>query len=139
MIRVVIDTNILVSAFINPRGAPAQLFRLVLSGDVVLCADGRILDEYYEVLRRPRFAFPKSEVDDILAFLDQEAEKVAAPPAGKLTADPFDQVFIDVALAARAQYIITGNLKHFKGLGKAGVEAVSPLKFLELLRAAQAG
>jgi uncharacterized protein len=53
--RIVLDTNVLVSAFLNPSGAPSQVLTLVLAGELKLLFDRRILDEYAEVLARPRF------------------------------------------------------------------------------------
>ena len=54
MIRVVLDTNIIVSALLQPSGAPAQVFVLALGGALQLCVCGRIYAEYEQVLRRPR-------------------------------------------------------------------------------------
>jgi PIN domain len=62
MILVVIDTNILVSALLQPEGLPAAVFMLVLSGDVQLCISEAIFAEYDEVIRRPRL---KRSVDVI--------------------------------------------------------------------------
>ena len=67
MIRVVLDTNILISALLNPQGAPAQLFLLtILEPDTQLCVSGDIYAEYEEVIRRPRFRRSESEIAAIL-------------------------------------------------------------------------
>ena len=50
--RIVLDTNVLVSAFLNPNGTPAQLLTLVLAGELKLLFDERIMAEYAEVLAR---------------------------------------------------------------------------------------
>jgi putative PIN family toxin of toxin-antitoxin system len=63
MIRVVLDTNIIVSALLQPLGPPAQIFVLALGGSIRLCVSGRIYAEYEEVIRRPRF----KRADDIIA------------------------------------------------------------------------
>jgi putative PIN family toxin of toxin-antitoxin system len=55
MIRVVIDTNILVSALLQPSGLPAQVFVLALGGSIQLCVSGEVYAEYEEVISRPRF------------------------------------------------------------------------------------
>jgi hypothetical protein len=55
MIRVVIDTNILVSALLQPSGLPAQVIVLALSGSVQMCVSGDVYAEYEEVISRPRF------------------------------------------------------------------------------------
>jgi putative PIN family toxin of toxin-antitoxin system len=55
MIRVVIDTNILVSALLQPSGLPAQVFVLALGASIQLCVSGEVYAEYEEVISRPRF------------------------------------------------------------------------------------
>jgi putative PIN family toxin of toxin-antitoxin system len=131
MTRLVLDTNVLVSALLNPRGAPAQVLRLVLAGEIGLCVDERILQEYYDVLTRPRFGFPVSDVNDLLAFLHEGSEVFTAVPARTISPDPYDQVFVEVALASGVSHLITGNPRHFRGLEKFGVRVVSPKQFLE--------
>jgi predicted nucleic acid-binding protein len=54
MIRVVLDTNIIVSALLQPLGPPAQVFLLAISGSIRLCMSGDVYAEYEEVIRRPR-------------------------------------------------------------------------------------
>jgi putative PIN family toxin of toxin-antitoxin system len=55
MIRVVLDTNIIVSALLQPLGPPAQLLVLALAGSIQLCVSGSVYAEYEEVISRPRF------------------------------------------------------------------------------------
>lgn len=56
MIRVVLDTNILISALLQPQGLPARTFVLVLAGTTTqLCVSGDVYAEYEEVIRRPKF------------------------------------------------------------------------------------
>jgi putative PIN family toxin of toxin-antitoxin system len=55
MIRAVLDTNIIVSALLQPSGPPARIFLLAVSGPVQLCVSGNVYAEYEEVIRRPRF------------------------------------------------------------------------------------
>lgn len=57
MIRIVLDTNVLLSALLNPQGAPAQVLLLtVLEPDIQLCVSDEIFAEYEEVLHRPKFS-----------------------------------------------------------------------------------
>jgi len=70
MIRVDIDTNILVSALLQPLGLPAQVFVLAISGSVQLCLSGEVYAEYEEVISRPRF--------------QRDGETIAAPSASSL-------------------------------------------------------
>ena len=53
--KVVLDTNVLVSAFLSPSGNAARILRLIIQGDVLIVLNESILAEYYEVLKRPKF------------------------------------------------------------------------------------
>jgi|ERR1700689_712283 putative PIN family toxin of toxin-antitoxin system len=67
MIRVVLDTNILISALLSPQGQPAQVFLMtILDPDMQLCVSGNIFAEYEEVIRRPRFNRSDSEIATVL-------------------------------------------------------------------------
>lgn len=129
--RIVLDTNVLVSAFLSPDGAPAQVLTLVLGGEVDLLFDARILAEYEEVLARPRFKLDADDVAEVLRQLEAEGERIAAAPVERQLPDPDDQPFLEVALAGRADAIVTGNPRHFpRGLG---VDVLSPRALLERL------
>jgi uncharacterized protein len=69
VIRVVLDTNVIVSALLKPDGPPAQIVLLVLSGNLQLCVSGTIYAEYEEVLRRPRFQFTDRTITGILGAI----------------------------------------------------------------------
>src|SRR5579862_2036100 len=74
MTRVVLDTNVLVAALLNPRGAPAQVLLLAISEpDIQLCASGVIFIEYEEVLRRPLFHRSESEIQNALRTVRENA------------------------------------------------------------------
>jgi len=126
-LRVVVDTNVLVSRTLTPGGAPARVVDLVIGGQVVACYDRRILDEYRAVLSRPRFGFGPAAVDSLVTFFTSEGLAVIPPPAPLHLPDESDRPFAEVALAAGA-WLVTGNLKHFPGLDR----AVSPTAFLKI-------
>jgi len=65
---IVLDTNVLVSAILQPRGKPAAVLDLVLTSQVLLAYDRRIMMEYREVLHRPKFKFDKKHVETVLSF-----------------------------------------------------------------------
>lgn len=110
--KVVIDTNILVSAFYSTDGTPARLLSLVISGQLTLCFDSRILVEYRDVLLRPRFGFEHSDVESLLVFFEQIGFSVVAPPIQQEFIDEDDKKFYEVAVFCDAK-LVTGNLKHF--------------------------
>jgi putative PIN family toxin of toxin-antitoxin system len=67
MIRVVLDTNVFVSALLSPQGAPARIFLTAIAGrDLQLCISGEIYAEYEEVIRRPRFLREPGEIEAAL-------------------------------------------------------------------------
>ena len=129
--RIVLDTNVLVAALLSPHGAPAAILQLILSGAAVLRFDARIISEYREVLRREKFGFDRKLTDDLLGFLESEGELVASVPLDLLLPDPSDAMFLEVGSAGSADYIVTGNLKHFPVRRRRGLVVVSPREFLD--------
>lgn len=128
--RIVLDTNAIVSGLLNPEGNPGRIVDLLLAGEVTLLVDDRILAEYRAVLRRSKFRLDSADVSDFLDFLEAESERVAAPPLGLKLPDESDRAFLEVALAARADSLVTGNIRHFRlaHLGPLVVE--SPAEFV---------
>jgi putative PIN family toxin of toxin-antitoxin system len=108
-VRIVLDTNVLVSALLTPQGLPAQILLLALAGDLTLLFDERILEEYREVLHRPRFAIPRDQLAEILEQLEADGELVATTPVTAALPDPDDRPFIEVAMSGRADALVTGN------------------------------
>lgn len=109
---VVIDTNILVSALWSKNGAPARVVSMVISGAFVPCYDYRILNEYQEVLRRPKFDFTEGEIKPLLEWFEKNGRSVVAEPLEESFVDEADKKFYEVAKFCRAK-LITGNMKHF--------------------------
>ena len=113
MIRVVLDTNILVSALLQPLGPPARVFWLATSGVVQLCMSGDIFAEYEEVIRRPRFRRSDDVIEEALLTIREKAFWVRPTESLRKCADPDDDVFLECAYAAQAHYLVTGNIKDF--------------------------
>lgn len=129
--RIVLDTNVLVSALINPHGSPGRVLDLVLSRQVTLLLDDRIFAEYRAVLYRPEFMFPGHYVLDLLDFLGRSSERVQAMALPIALPDPDDVKFIEVAASAMADALVTGNLKHFPARQRHGVRVFNPRQWLE--------
>lgn len=91
----VLDTNVLVSGLLNPHGPPGRIVDLLLAGSLQLLFDDRILDEYREVLLRPRFGFAPEEVTALLDLLVAEGEPVLAEALGLELSDPGDVPFLE--------------------------------------------
>lgn len=132
--RMVLDTNVLVSGLLSPFGAPGEIVRLVSSGMVSLAYEVRILAEYREVLRRPAFPFSCGQVEALLEQIRTGGLLVGARPLPAPLPDPDDEVFLAVALAGAARYLVTGNPRHYPAKSRQGVHVVSPSEFLACYR-----
>ena len=129
--KVVMDTNVLVSGMINPAGAPGRLVDMIRAGTLQLVVDDRILAEYADVLRRPgmRPYFTTKDTEAILDFLYRDAEHALATICIAGLADPDDAPFLEVALAAKVP-LITGNKRHFPVEKHSGCTVLSPGEFI---------
>jgi putative PIN family toxin of toxin-antitoxin system len=133
-LRIVLDTNVIASGLLSPFGPPGEIVRMVSSGMLVLCLDARLLAEYDEVLARPKFGFEPDSVAAFLDYVDFKSEVVASRPLGHPLPDPDDEPFLEVALAAGADCLVTGNLAHFPANLRAGATVLSPAEFMAMLR-----
>ena len=130
--RVVIDTNVLVSGIINPHGAPGRVLDAMLARALLVLHDDRILDEYRQVLRRPVFRFAQGSIDSLLDFIETCGEHVSTREIGVVLPDPTDLPFLEVALLGNAEALVTGNLKHFKPkLGRYKLNVWPPSEFVK--------
>ncbi len=128
---VVIDTNVLVSGLLSPFGPPGVIVGMIAAGRLCPCYDARILAEYNEVLRRPAFPFAEEEVAALMAQIRAGGELATAEPLSVRLPHPDDEPFLEVAASAMAEFLVTGNLKHFPRDRRQGVRVVSPREFLD--------
>ena len=131
--KVVLDTNVIVSALINEKGTCGQILRLVFGGRLDLCVDERILHEYETVLPRPLFRMLPEDVNNALNLIRFRAERTVAPPLRVELSDRSDLPFLETAAAADA-LLVTGNARHFTRHERAGVIVMTPREFLDFLR-----
>ena len=112
--KVVIDTNILVSALLNAGSIPAQILNLVLNQKLQIQYNNPILQEYRNVLSRGKFAFDQaSVVEPLIDFIRYEGELVVSEPNAEIFTDPDNKKFYEVFISGNSKHLITGNLKHF--------------------------
>jgi len=131
-VLIVLDTNVLVSALLSPFGTPARVLDQVLSNVVQLAFDDRILAEYSEVLKRPRFGFPANDIQALLNHIQLNGRQIAAAPARlRKFPDPGDLPFAEVALSAPADVLVTGNVSHFRSLEWRGIPVLTPAEFMD--------
>jgi uncharacterized protein len=131
--RVVLDTNVLVSALITLGGHCDQVVRLAVTGPLQPCVDARLRAEYVEVLHRSHLPFPREDADEVLDLLRRTAQEVQAAPLPVRLPHADDLPLLEVAAAAHA-ILVTGNTRHFPARRRAGVTVLTPRELLDLLR-----
>lgn len=112
----VIDTNVLVSAFLKSTSVPHILVDYVFAGDIVPLYNEEILAEYKDVLNRPKFHFPKEAVELTVNKIKEIGIPFDSIAVNENLPDPKDVVFYAVTMNARNEkdaYLVTGNIKHF--------------------------
>lgn len=117
MVRVVVDTNILVSALIKRGKSRKLLFKLLEEHTVILSR--QMLAELADVLARDKFAVKTAQADRFLAILVRNAKVVTPSSRFKIKEDPDDDIVLNTAYVGKAEYIVTGDrhlleLKEFK-------------------------
>ncbi len=99
MIRVVIDTNVVISALLHAKSLPEAVINLAFSGDVEWVASEPILAEYAEVLQRPRFAISSARTADVMSRIRESVLLVVPTIRIEATKDPDDNMFLECAQA----------------------------------------
>lgn len=137
MQRLVVDTNVVVSGLIG-KGPPRQILERILSGSVALILSKPVFQEYVEVLSRPKFArhndfFRNAKV--VLQSLHGLASFIEPTQRITVCTDSDDNKFVELAVGGGAEFLVTGNLRHFPSSPFRGVLIVSPAQILSNLRA----
>lgn len=137
MTRSVIDTNILVRAAITPFGAIAPIIVRLREGKFTLIYSQSLLGELIETLERPRiqrkYDIPEESNKNFVAILIQYGERVEPDRKVDVCRDPDDNHVIEVALAGKAELVVTGDedllvLQQFET-----VKFITPGEFLAIL------
>ena len=113
----VVDTNVLVSALLatlkDKESSPLKILHHILDGAIIPIFNDEIIDEYREVLHRPKFRFPENAIEQVLnaiSILGVHSDRIKSEDTCN---DPKDVVFYEVTLSVDETYLITGNIKHF--------------------------
>ena len=112
-LRLVIDTNILISAAIKPAGLQRTVLLLAITRPARLYVSRPMLEEYSEVLGRPELRIRKGLRQLLLQLIKNHSYTVVPTRRLDVTSDLDDNLFLECADAARADYLVTGNQKHF--------------------------
>ena len=134
--RLVLDTNILVSALISAAGPPGQLLAAVRDRRVTLVTSAEQLAELRDVLGRERLRryIRKSDADALLATIDTIAKVVGDLPEIALSPDPKDNPILATAVAGEAEFLVSGDKIDLLALGSVhGIEIVTAVFALKRL------
>jgi uncharacterized protein len=117
-LRLVIDTNIIVSAALQPDGLQPTVLLLAITKPARLYVSDAILAEYREVLARPELEIRKGLWPQLLELIKGCSHSVTPARLLRVTRDPADNKFLECADAARADYLVTDNQRHFSKFWK---------------------
>jgi uncharacterized protein len=131
-LRLVLDTNIVVSAALKPEGLQRTVVLLAMTKPALWYVSEAILSEYSVVLARPELKIRRSLRPQLVQLIKNRARLVTPSRAIRVTADPSDNVFLECADAARADYLVTGNLRHFPKFWK-NTKIISSREFLNVV------
>jgi uncharacterized protein len=138
MPRAVLDSSVLVSAFLTLHGSVVRLLREPARSQYQLCLSEYILETAETLLSKPRlgnYAYADTDVRDFIHWLLTHAEMTKSLPTLRAVPDdPKDDPIIATAVAAKADYLVTGDRAHLLPLGQyEGIRIVSPQEFLDIL------
>jgi putative PIN family toxin of toxin-antitoxin system len=136
-VRVVFDTNVLISALRSASGASAQILLGLGTGKFRPVISNTVFKEYQDVFRRPHLLpqYSVQEINDLLDYFFSECLKCQIYFRWRpFLPDRKDEAFFELALASEAPYIVTHNVRDFRGVESMGVEAVTPSEFLRILK-----
>lgn len=136
MIRVVMDTNVIVSAALSQEGNPALIMRLFLLDEIKNSITPEIIAEVREVLERPKITKKTSPIERefILKAMEEFSEKInPGLTFDEVKEDPDDNKILECAVAAAAKFIISGDEHLLKLIEFRGIKIVSPAEFVKIL------
>lgn len=136
MLKVVLDTSVVIAAARSRRGASSRLLGLLADGRFSAALSTTLLLEYEETIHRrtPPGSWSESEVTEFLDAMCALTEHHDIPfRVRPLLRDPDDDFVIELALAAAVDYVVTHNAKDFEGRGPLGVRVITPGEFLRML------
>jgi uncharacterized protein len=115
---------------------PAQVFVPAVSGSIQLCVSGEVYAEYEEGISRPRFQLDEETIAATLRAIRDQAFWVKPTEMVRACPDPDDDIFLECAHAAQADYLVTGNLRHFPEAWE-NTRIVPPRRLLEVIQSTE--
>jgi len=136
MLKIVIDTNVLVSALIKPDSTPELIVLMILNNQVTMYISNEVFQEYKQVLNRGKFEkyLNSKKIKSFLSRIKRCAIKIRPKVTVDIIKDdPADNKFLECALEAEADFLITGNIKHFPPKKFHKTQIVTPSEFLSMI------
>jgi putative PIN family toxin of toxin-antitoxin system len=131
-LRLVVDTNVVVSAALKPEGLQRTVVLLALTKPARWYVSNAILSEYAVVLARPELKVRRNLRQQLLQLIKNHTRVVVPTRLSQVTTDPADNIFVECAEAARADYLVTGNQRHFPKFWK-NTKIISSREFLNII------
>ena len=131
-LRLVIDANVVISAAIKPAGLQRTVLLLAMTKPARWYVSRPILEEYRDVLARPELKIRRGLRRQLGQLIRNRSHLVATTRHLEVTSDPDDNIFLECADSARADYLVTGNQKHFPSFWKK-TKIITPREFISLV------
>jgi uncharacterized protein len=131
-LRLVLDTNVVVSAAIKAEGLQRTVLLLSMTKPALWYASKTVLAEYDSVLGRPELRIGRGDRQRLLQHIRNRVRIIVPSRLPQVTVDPADNIFIECADAARADYLITGNQRHFPKFWKS-TKIIGSREFLDIV------
>jgi putative PIN family toxin of toxin-antitoxin system len=131
-LRLVIDTNVVVSAVLKPDGLQRTVFLLATAKPARWYVTDPIMEEYAAVLARPELKIRRSLRLQVMQLIKNHTYSVTPSRLPQVTTDPDDNIFLECADAARADYLVTGNQRHFPRFWKK-TKIIHSREFLDIV------
>lgn len=130
----VFDTNVVVSGFLSPHGAPGRIIEWLRDGAIRAGLDDRIVAEYEEVLARPEFDLPRHEVHIVMRRIYSFAEYAVVTPRHVVRElpDSDDIPFAECAMALGCA-LVSGNTRHFPSASIGNLTVITPRQFVDAI------
>ena len=133
---IVLDTNVVISALRSKNGASYKLLSLVGTDQFEIHDSVALVLEYEDVIQRHREKLRLSK-EDASIFIDSLCSMAQHHKIYFLwrpfLSDPNDELVLELAVAAKCEYIVTHNIRDFSGSEKFGIQAITPREFLQII------
>ena len=136
LVKAVVDTNVWVSALLNPAGAPRQIAERFEADQFALICSNALIAELAEVLARPKFArkIQTDQTERFIALIQRKAVLIQLQDVPAVSRDPKDDVFLACATVSDSDYLVSGDLDLLDLQTHRRTKIVRPAEFVSILQ-----